>query len=74
MRNNCGKCRYCFKVKQLMRGSITSGGKWKTASVCCVFPITEGKTSGYEAFALIVDKDNDICEMFNERIINKNEV
>ena len=69
MQNNCGNCRYCFKVKQHMN----SGG-WKTASVCCVFPITEGATSGYEAFALVIDKDRDTCEMFTERVLNKNGV
>ena len=67
--NNCSQCKYCFKAKQRM-----NSGVYKTASICCALPITEGVTSGYEAFALVVDKDRDTCEMFTERVLNKNGV
>lgn len=50
----CANCKYCFKLKE-------NNGQWDGKSVCVAFPMTE--SGEYDDFAMIVDKELDMCEM-----------
>ena len=56
----CINCRFCRKLKELVNGT------WVIKSCCTFFPETE-PGSGYDAFAIVVDKDRDRCENFTPR-------
>jgi ribosomal protein L37AE/L43A len=56
----CINCRFCRKLKELVNGI------WVIRSCCTLFAETESD-SGYNAFAIVVDKDRDRCENFSPR-------
>ena len=56
----CINCRFCRKLKELVNGT------WVIKSCCTLFAETE-PDSGYDAFAIVVDKDRDRCECFSPR-------
>ena len=56
----CRGCRFCRKLKEHVKGG------WIIKSCCTFFAETE-PDSGYDAFAIVVDKDRDRCENFTPR-------
>jgi len=56
----CRDCRFCRKLKEFVNGIGV------IRSCCTLFAETE-PGSGYDAFAIVVDKDRDRCENFTPR-------
>lgn len=57
----CGNCIFCHELKEY------DGVSWSRKSCCTLLPQMDIENRGYDAFALVVTKDSDGCEMHQER-------